>query len=226
MQLNAQLLKLYPRVAILDDDIELISDIKSCIDSQVIVDGFSSFEVMVDKISTRYQFFMENLLDFFRLMKDKNGDLGLAKNIFQKLRENKPYSVVLVDLNLGHGDQFEGFKLCEVLEKYFIKPVVYTGNEAEIIAMDMINQGIIAGYLNKSCDFFEMLIPTITNINNDYYNRHYNLTHLASLEGISYASILSNIRKLTLCKELDEFIVLDSKIETFFVKNQQIKLLK
>ncbi len=209
MQLNTNFLQLRPKVAILDDDKELITDLIACLNSDIEIEGFSDFSTMASCVLSAYEKFLTCLIDCFEQIKTPRLDASALQTSFDRLIRNKPFTVALIDLNLGESHDLEGFEISEELGPLSLKSIIYTGTDYSPLSIDLINQGIISGYMNKSCDLYEDLLPAIFSLSREFYYTHFNITHLACLKSSSYVKISQNMQRLSKLSSSDEFIVYD-----------------
>ena len=192
---NPNLLYIPPKVAILDDDNELISDLTSCMDINIDLVGFNNVDKLISNINLQYNKFIKSLFHFFQCAQDKASKQTIHQS-FQSIVNNPPFSVALVDLNIRQHHKDEGYEICELLIPYQTKTLIYSGSEFSELSLKLINQGVLSGQLNKSNDLFEELIPTIMGLHISFLNMHYNFSHLAILSGADF-EYLNNIEGST-----------------------------
>lgn len=209
---HQNLINLKPKVAILDDDKELTSDLISCINEEITLIEFSTVEQLKSQISTHYDFFLNSLISFLTLLSKNSSCINRLEEGFLELIENRPFSVALIDLNLENDHDNEGFEVCELLLPYSTKTLVYSGSEFSQLSLNLINQCVISGQLNKTSDLFEELIPAVFSLNQSFLNAHYNITHLASLKSLPLTEIRNNLSKKTMPSHSTQFIVYDEFI--------------
>src|SRR5690606_12117060 len=104
------LMLLPPKAIILDDDIELIKDLTDCMPDEIDIIGVSSFDAMEQKINESYINFLSHLSKYFEKLKSGLFNATLAKNYLDYFRLIRPFSVALIDLNLGINHNLEGFE--------------------------------------------------------------------------------------------------------------------
>ena len=206
------LINLKPKVAILDDDKELTSDLISCINEEITLIEFSTVEQLKLQISTHYDFFLNSLVSFLKLLGEGSPCVNRIEKSFVKLIENRPFSVALIDLDLENSHDSEGFEVCELLLPYATKTLIYSGAEFSKLSLNLINQCVISGQLNKASDLFEELVPAVFSLNQSFLNAHYNITHLASLTPLPLTEIRDNLSKKTIPSHSTQFIVYDEFI--------------
>lgn len=205
---NTSLIKLKPKVAILDDDKDLISDMITCV-NEIDLMGFSSPETIEQCISTTYNRFLDTLNTFFFYLNKSNLPKTEINDVFLNLFEFRPFSVALIDLNLNSIHTNEGFEICELLRPYKVKTLIYSGIPFNNFSLELINQEMIAGYLNKSDDLFENILPSIFSLNQAFLDYHYNHTHLCALKGILPSNFNQNNIVNVLTNSAENYIVYD-----------------
>lgn len=183
MRTNNQLMKIKPNVALLDDDSEFANDLIACLDNDFDVTHFTNINLLHELAKMQYYHFIRYLGQLFSVIGSEHATPSDAESVFTKIVAHRPYSVALIDLDLGNNDADEGFKIGDSISQFYLKPLIYTASESSSIMMDMINQGDIYGYLNKLSDLYEDLLPTIHHINDQFYQFHFNISHLSYLCG-------------------------------------------
>lgn len=182
IELQKNLMLLPPKVAFLDDDKEFISDLKECLNDHIEIEVFNSVQDLLNQIKQEYHIFLKHLSGYFALIQQKNIAINIIKNKFNELLTHRPFSVGLIDLNLGKSHLFEGFEISELLVPFGIKTIIYSAADFDEMTIDLMNQGVISGYVCKSSDLFEDLIPAIFLKNQEFYAAHFNITHLFMIE--------------------------------------------
>jgi hypothetical protein len=203
------LINLKPKIAILDDDKEFVSDLISCVSEEINIIEFSSAEKLEAVVSCNYDLFLNALIAFLTLLKENTPCRNKLEKSFLKIIDSAPFSVALIDLNLENEHANEGFEVCELLLPYAIKTLIYSGSDFNQVSLSLINQCVISGQLNKSCDLFEDLMPAIFSLNKNFLDTHYNITHLASLRDISLKHLQNNFSKNNMKPTSRQFIVYD-----------------
>lgn len=204
---NSSLIFLKPKVAILDDDRELIADLSSCTNNIELI-GFTSIAKIKKQISNDYDHFL-NALNAFLTFIRHGATTDVLNASFQNILKNRPFSVALIDLNLNKNHMNEGLEVSEFLKPYRIKTLIYSGAEFNHLSLSLINQCVISGYLNKSCDLFEDLLPAIFSLHQDFLDYHYNLTHLAALKNVSPSLLIEGYFQKACPSNLETYIVYD-----------------
>ena len=95
------LINIHPKIAILDDDIEFADDIKNCLDEDFFCQVFLNEKSLYEGVSQSYNNFLNNLNDFFKLLKTKDMTIDTVKSGVIKLIKDRPFSTALIDLNLN-----------------------------------------------------------------------------------------------------------------------------
>lgn len=212
MNLQMNFMLLPPKVAIVDDDVELIDDLKQCMDENINITGFTSVDSLLKILPYQYENFYKLLNEFFSLILQKNFNLSEIETKFHELISNRPISVGLIDLNFGEKYIFEGFEFNELLRQYPIRSLIYSGLKADELSIDFINEGLISGYICKTSDLFEDLIPAIYMQNRIFYSMYFNISHLLMIKNASFTECCENITKLNNLTDKDSFIVYDKNI--------------
>ncbi len=208
--LNYNFLQLKPKVAFLDDDPEILEDIKSCLLGSVDVEGFSCYQSLCQSIEQQYCAFLTELNRCFNYIKEEPMDRDKLAQAFIQLEKNRPFTVSLVDLNLNKLHAMEGLEYGEQIEKLSTKSIIYTGSACEDIVIPMINQGIISAYLNKSVDLFEELVPVVSCFNRLFYYEHYNWSHLMALK--NHSDPLPDFSQLSHLTSEKNYLVFDAAL--------------
>jgi hypothetical protein len=166
--------KINPKVALLDDDIEFNNDFKMMYSSaQISIDTFTSRDHFIESINKNYQLFKREIKNLIRIL--NSSDTKKIEEQLEIISKNRPYSVVLIDLNLNNDDEREGLSI--KLPEKTCKKIIYTGEADSQLGLSMVNDGVCDAYISKDEDVEEVLLPCISRLNQAFYDTYINSLH-------------------------------------------------